>query len=119
MILMGGLVLLLSAILAPLARDLFTLCAALFLLGLGWNFAYVAGSSLLAGSLSPAERGRTQGISETLVAFAAALGSYSTGPAFGWGGIVAVSMIGLAFSLFLIGSSFVAMSRVPVPVSGD
>ncbi len=119
MILFGGLTLMFAAIIAPMSRGIPMLCLSLFLLGLGWNFAYVSGSSLLASALSPGERGKTQGISETLVAFAAALGSYSTGPAFGWGGIVAVSMIGLAFSLFLIGSTFVAMSRVPVPVSGD
>ncbi|MFN8444257.1 MAG: MFS transporter [Caldilineaceae bacterium] len=119
MIVLGGLVLSASAILAPLARGVPMLAVALFLLGLGWSFGYVAASSLLSSALSPGERGRTQGISETLVAFAAAMGSYSTGPAFGWGGIVAVSMIGLIFSLFLIGSTLLVQSRTPVLVSGD
>lgn len=119
MIFAGGGVLVLSAVLAPLARDVPSLAIALFLLGLGWNFGYVAGSALLASALSPGERGQTQGISETLVAFAAALGSYSTGPTFGWGGIVATSMVGLAFSLFLIGSALFSQGRTPVPVAGD
>lgn len=119
MIIAGGLVLMAAAILAPLARDVPTLAFALFLLGLGWNFGYVAGSSLLSSAVSPGERGRTQGVSETLVAFAAVFGSYSTGPAFGWGGIVAISMIGLAFSIFLIGMTLFSRSRVLTPVAGD
>ena len=52
---------------------------ALFLLGLGWNFCYVGGSTLLADQLSPAERARTQGLNDLLVGLASATGSLSSG----------------------------------------
>lgn len=98
----GGIVLAISAVMAPLAGTVPMLALALFLLGLGWNLGYVAGSALLAGAVSVNERGQTQGISETLVAVAAAAGSFGTGPAFQRGGFIAVTMIGLALTLALL-----------------
>lgn len=108
-ILVGALILSLSAILAPVSNSVWMLSISLFLLGLGWNFGFVAGSALLAAAVAGSERGRTQGASETLVATAAAMGSFATGPAFLWGGFVAVSMMGLALALALI--TAVAISR--------
>lgn len=101
-IIAGALVLAVSAILAPLSTALVPLAVSLFLLGLGWNLGFVAGSALLAAAVTGSERGRTQGISETIVAVAAASGSFGTGPAFQWGGYLAVSMVGLALSLALL-----------------
>jgi MFS family permease len=98
-ILLGAFVLMTSAVLTPLAQGVWMLGLALFLLGYGWNLGYVAGSSLLAESLRPGERARIQGFSETFVALAATLGSYSTGPTFSWGGIVAVCAVGLTIGL--------------------
>ncbi len=100
-ILMGALILAVSALLAPISNSVWMLAFALFLLGLGWNFGFVAGSALLTGALTTGEKGKTQGISETFVAVAAAAGSFLTGPAFQWGGLIAVCMIGLALSLAL------------------
>ncbi|MCB0089148.1 MAG: hypothetical protein KDE54_14655, partial [Caldilineaceae bacterium] len=78
---------------------------ALFLLGLGWNFCFIAGSSLLADALAPNERGKAQGANEMLVALASGVGSAGTGVAFAQGGIVVVSAIGLGFSLLLIAAT--------------
>ena len=113
----GGMILALSAVLAPMAATVPLLAVALFLLGLGWNLAYVAGSALLASSVSSGERGRTQGASETLIAVAAASASFGTGIAFDWGGLIAVSMIGLALTLALFAALFWARKQ-PVPVVG-
>ncbi len=112
----GACILLASAILSPLANTLVVTAVALFLLGLGWSFAYVAASSMLTSSLSPAERPRTQGISETLVAVAGIIGSLGTGPTYGWGGILAVSMTGLVLSLFLVGLLLLSPQRQMVAV---
>jgi MFS family permease len=79
---------------------------ALFLLGLGWNFAFVSGSSLLSDQLRAAERGRAQGAGEMSVALGAGLGSLGSGFIFAWGGMLAVSIIGLVFSLTLLGLVF-------------
>jgi MFS family permease len=52
---------------------------ALLLLGVGWNFLYVAGSALLAQTHLPAERGKIQGINELVVFTAVAFGSLAAG----------------------------------------
>lgn len=114
LILAGALILAVSAILAPLAQGTLMLAVALFLLGLGWNFGFVAGSALLTDALRPGERGKTQGLSETLVAVASAAGSLSTGVAFLYGGLIAVSMIGLALTLALLTAYFWTRRR-PLP----
>ncbi len=102
MIVVGALILMISSVMMPLSPDFFPLALALFLLGLGWNFAFIAGSSLLSDALESHERGRVQGISETMIALAAGVASLSTGGAFALGGILAVTAVGLAFSLALL-----------------
>jgi MFS family permease len=117
----GGLVLILSALLTPLASNLWLLSASLFLLGLGWNFCFVAGSALLSAALKPAERGRVQGASETMVSLASGIGSLSVGALFTYGGIVGISAGGLLFSLMLIGAMIWILRLRPnaIAVSGD
>jgi MFS family permease len=78
-ILTGAFVLLLACLTAPLTGDTIPLSVSLLLLGLGWNFCFVGGSTLLADHLRPVERGRTQGFNDLLVGLAAALGSVGSG----------------------------------------
>ncbi len=106
MMLVGALVLVASALLAPLSTNEFVLGLALFLLGLGWNFAYVSGSSLLADSLEGQERTRAQGLNDALSFFAAGIGSLAAGPLFAAGGYTAVSLTGLVVTLTLIAAIF-------------
>ncbi|NKQ35486.1 MAG: MFS transporter [Chloroflexi bacterium] len=115
LIIAGSLVLAASAILAPVSTNVFVLALALFLLGLGWNFCFVAGSSLLSDSLSTNERGRAQGTSDMMVALAAGLAGLLAGVIFDWGSILAVATVGLVFSLSLLGVLFwFRLSRRPV-----
>jgi predicted MFS family arabinose efflux permease len=101
----GAMVLAVSAGLTPISNEMPLLLFALFLLGLGWNFCFIAGSSQLSEALALFERGRAQGASEMMVALAAGAGSLGTGFVFAGAGIVAVSAIGLAFSLALFGGT--------------
>ena len=101
----GALVLAVSALLTPISNQVSMLAFALFLMGLGWNFCFIAGSALLSDALLPFERGRAQGASEMMVALAAGMGSLGTGAVFAEAGIVAVSAIGLFLSLALIGGA--------------
>lgn len=78
-ILFGSFTLVLACIAATLSPDVLPLGIALFLLGLGWNFCYVGGSTLLADQLSPVERARTQGFNDLLVGLASAAISLSSG----------------------------------------
>ncbi|WP_102225325.1 MFS transporter [Acidimangrovimonas sediminis] len=61
--------------------------AALLALGLGWNFMFVSGTTLLARSHTPEERARAQGFAEFLRYTGTALGALLAGPLleiFGW-----------------------------------
>lgn len=78
-IITGSTTLIVACIAATLSPDVLPLGVALFLLGLGWNFCYVGGSTLLADQLSPLERARTQGFNDLLVGLASALGSLESG----------------------------------------
>jgi predicted MFS family arabinose efflux permease len=54
--------------------------AALLALGVGWNFMFVCGTTLLARSHAPHERARAQGFAEFLRYGATALGALLAGP---------------------------------------
>lgn len=101
----GALLLLSSCILAPLSSNSVVLAAALFLLGLGWNCCYIAGSSLLSDVLRPVERGRIQGTNDLAVGLSAAVASLGDGPLFAAVGYLGISMVGVVLSLFLLVSS--------------
>lgn len=103
MIIAGAVILIVSAALSPLSNATLALAIALFLLGLGWNFCYIGGSSLLSDELTSAERGRVQGINEVMVALASVAGSLGSGFIFDAGGYLAISAVGLVTVLILTG----------------
>lgn len=102
MMIAAAITLIISAIISPLSTALPVLVAGLFLLGLGWNFGYIAGSSMLADALNGEERSRMQGVNDMLVAGAAALGSLSAGFLFGSGGYIMVTGLVLVLSILFI-----------------
>lgn len=78
--------------------------AGLVLLGLGWNFLFVGGTTLLTGSYSGAEKAAAQGLNDFMVfgmVTVTALGSGALHHAFGWDAInlVMAPFIGVAFCL--------------------
>jgi MFS family permease len=91
MIVAGGLILALACLIAPLSTGVAWLALALFLLGLGWNFCFVAGSTLLDDILRPREKGRVQGITETMINVASGVGSMGSGLIFAAFGFAAMS----------------------------
>ena len=68
---------------------------ALMCLGIGWNFMYVGGSTLLARSYFPSERSRVQGISEMVRAATSAIASLAAGPLLQWIGWKQLNLISL------------------------
>jgi MFS family permease len=78
-IMAGILLLLLSIVTALVSTDLLNFWAALFLLGVGWNFMYVGGSALLAECHTPAERAKTQAANDFMVFTTMAISSMSSG----------------------------------------
>ena len=117
MILVSGAILLASCIVAPLSLHVPILGLALFLLGLGWNFGFVAGSSLLSDALAARERGRAQGISEAIVGFTAGGASLSVGLVFQQGDYILVSIIGFALTLVMIVAAVWLGSHVGKPAA--
>jgi MFS family permease len=99
-VILGGSLLLAGAcLMAPLSSGVAWLALMLFLVGLGWNCCFVAGSTLLSDLLQPAERGRTQGLVDTLVNFSAGAGSLGSGFLFVLTGFNAMVWISLFVSL--------------------
>ena len=52
---------------------------ALVLLGVGWNFLYIGGTTLLSEAVIPADRARAQGINDLAIFVTMALSSFSSG----------------------------------------
>jgi MFS family permease len=60
---------------------------ALVLLGVGWNFMYTGGTTLLIDAYTPAEKAKTQGINDVIVFTVMSISSFSSGAlisAAGW-----------------------------------
>jgi len=106
-IIVGSAILVLACFAATLSPDVLPLGVALFLLGLGWNFCFVGGSTLLADQLSPIERARTQGFNDLLIGLASAVGSLSSGFIFNAFGYNLMAYISAAFAFIpLLFASF-------------
>ena len=68
---------------------------ALTLLGVGWNFCYIGGTTLLTETYTPAEKAKTQALNDFLVFGAAGIGSFFAGNLlhhFGWAVLNLVSL---------------------------
>lgn len=98
-ILIGSFTLIISCIAATISPDVLPLGVALFLLGLGWNFCFVGGSTLLADQLTPLERARTQGFNDLFVGLASALGSLESGFIFASLGYNMMAYVSAGFAL--------------------
>jgi len=101
-ILVGVGLLLAAFVLAPLNPTTPLLVVALFLLGLGWNFCFVAGSALLADQLTLSERAGTQGFNDLLIGLASAGGSYWSGLLYAGHGYGTLNLVTGLFSLVIL-----------------
>jgi MFS family permease len=59
--------------------DVMQFLVALFALGVGWNFLYTGGSTLLTQAYRPEEKNRAQGVMDTTVFWTMAISSFSSG----------------------------------------
>jgi MFS family permease len=98
-IITGAVILLGACLTAPLTGRTIPIAVSLLLLGLGWNFCFVGGSTLLSDQLAPAERGRTQGFNDLLVGAASGIGSLGSGLLAARFGYAGVGLAGAALSL--------------------
>ena len=109
-----------AALLAPVADEGWV-AMALFLLGLGWNLGFVAGSALLSSGIDIKRRPRLQGVTDSLVWLAAALASAASGFVLAALGYDALCMIGLALLAIplatLVRARGTLRDKAPQPVS--
>ncbi|HER25523.1 MAG TPA: MFS transporter [Rhodospirillales bacterium] len=105
-IMFSGLVLLLGCVaLAVNGVDLFNFTAALFILGLGWNFAFIGASTLLTETYRPAERAKVQATNDFLVFGTVAAASLSSGVllnAFDWNTVNYFALPFLAVTIMVV-----------------
>jgi MFS family permease len=79
-VMLVGVVLNLACVAIALAGiDVPHFLGALVLLGVGWNFLYVGGTTLLAESVRPQDRARAQGANDLAIFLTMALSSFSSG----------------------------------------
>lgn len=96
-ILLGQTLLAAALVLAAVAPDnQWTVLVALFLLGVGWSAATVAGAALLTESTQTIWRPRRQGLSDTIMTFSAAVGAVLAGLVLGWIGYGGLALIALS-----------------------
>jgi MFS family permease len=120
-IVIGSIVLVIAALLAPVSLDMTPIAVALFLLGIGWNMCYIGGSSLLADSVTSAERSKVQGTSDLIVNLTSASSSLGGGVIVGLAGYGLLCLLGAVMSLVPLVLSAMRRSQ-PVPqteISGD
>ena len=98
----GAIVLVVSCLTATLSTEVGPLAFALFLLGLGWNFCYVGGSTLLSDCLSQRERARIHSINDFVLTTLAGTGSALSGLVFSSLGYAMMGYISAAVSVILV-----------------
>ncbi len=103
-IFVGTGVLAVSAVMAAIAPPAggLLLLPALFLLGLGWNIGFVAGSALLSEHLAVHERTRVQGFADAVIWSAAAAASLGSGVIMAGAGYTALGILGLGLVMIPI-----------------
>jgi MFS family permease len=115
MIGVGGVMLIAACALAPTNVETLPLAASLFLLGLGWNCCFVAGSSLLTDQLRHHERARVQGTADLVVSVSSAIGSLSSGELMARVGFQSATTIGMGLALIIVAASLTRMVSIHGP----
>jgi MFS family permease len=89
--------------------------AALVLLGVGWNFAFVGATALVTQCHRPNERNKVQAVNDFLVFGSMALGSFSSGAllaGYGWSMVAEVVLpVVLVAGVLLLGVNLVARPK--------
>ncbi|HEX7029273.1 MAG TPA: MFS transporter [Gammaproteobacteria bacterium] len=117
-LLLAGIVILFACVAAAmLGREVVHYAVALILLGIGWNFLFVGGTTLLTQAWRPAERFRVQAANDFLVFTVMAAASLASGAAVysaGWNTLLLVVLPPLAVLFVIVVAS---LRRLAAPAS--
>jgi MFS family permease len=108
-VLVGLVVMAGGAMLMLLGVELLTVMPAMFLVGIGWNIAFVASTAILADAARPNERGRLLGFSDSVAIAIAAVMSVGAGLMVGTIGLTSLIVVGAA--LALVPAGLIAANR--------
>lgn len=97
-IILGFVLISISCLLPVLLDDTIFINIALIILGVGWNFTYSGGSTLLS-NIQGAQRLKFQGINETVIAFFATLGAFLPAPILSYFGWIDTNLVFFIFSI--------------------
>jgi predicted MFS family arabinose efflux permease len=87
----GLVILMICAVIAHLGIELWNFWGALMLLGCGWNFGFIGGTSIIAQSYRPGEADKVQGFHDIILFSTVALASFASGLVFshfGWDAMI-------------------------------
>ena len=98
----GGMLVLAGLAAALLDDSVLSSVVALVLLGLGWNLGLIAGTAMVVDATTPADRGRTQGRVDVLVALSGAGGAAVSGAVVAASSYGTLGLLGGALALLLI-----------------
>ncbi|MEI2713418.1 MAG: MFS transporter [Nocardioides sp.] len=91
----------------------------LFLLGLGWSFATIGSSAVVADRAPHGMRTRVQGTSDSLMSLTAAGGSALSGVIVGGWGYPALNLFAALFALAVLAAAFVVRHSATAPALPD
>ena len=105
-LLSGHVLLAIALVVAYLGIELENFSVALAFIGVGWNFCFIGGTSLLVRSYKTSEKSKVQGLNETLVYICQGTASLSAGAVLyylGWVSLIQIAIVMLAItSIFTI-----------------
>ncbi|CAG9166195.1 MFS transporter [Cupriavidus respiraculi] len=108
----------LASVIALASTSLVAFYVALLCLGVGWNFMFVGGTTLLASSYRDAERARTQAVAEFSAAVLTACATLAAGQIlhhFGWAAVNLAALPALALA-FVVTLGWQRRARALAPV---
>ena len=114
----GAAIFLVSISLAASGVGLLNFWSSSMLLGAGWNFMYVAGTTLVTRSHSPQERGRVQGAAELGIAITAAAAAFGSGALLAYIGWSAVNFGALPLLIIAVAVTLWYAKNEPDIASG-
>ncbi|UKA57119.1 MFS transporter [Arthrobacter sp. FW306-2-2C-D06B] len=85
----------------------------LVVLGIGWSAATISGSTLLAESVEQSQRVMVQGVSDTFMGAAGALGGGFSGFVLSWVGYQGLNMASGVLAVAVLATAAVALAKLP------
>ncbi len=121
MMLVGALALVGHVVISLSGLALLHFISALILLGVGWNFLYVGGTTLLTETYRSAEKAKVQALNDFLIFGVVVIASVASGwlmHGIGWMGVNLAALPFLAATAIAIGSFMLRPPRTSEPVIG-